>query len=234
MEQIRQPQAKINPYTQAISNCLVQFKNCEGIPELDDATSQFLANMIQGRFIQYLVKRLCDYYQISDGELQKQLIMVMMSILTDKFFSVFREKVTANKDIVYKIALRITRIEITGEENLQKTDALYRWISRRYFEYQNFRLILKWINTNPEIEKIVFLSHIHHRIKDTSLIKALHYILKSDKDGIAALIFQRYVSKNRIDRLNNLVKTGDWKIEAEYVQREYSRTIAWRDYMNNV
>lgn len=234
MENIRHPKIKLNPYTQAISNCLQQFEEGQGVPQLDDATSQFLANMIQGRFIHYLVKRLCDHYQITDSELRKQLIMVMMSILTDKFFSVFREKVTANKDIVYKIALRITRIELLDGGNIKKTDALYRWISRRYFEYQNFRIILKWINTNPEIEKIVFLSHIHQRIKNTALIKALRYILKNDKDGIAALIFQRYVKKNRIDRLSNLVSTGDWKIEAEFVQKEYSRSIAWRDYMNNI
>ncbi|MBT6499588.1 MAG: hypothetical protein HOK67_06760, partial [Deltaproteobacteria bacterium] len=113
-------------------------------------------------------------------------------------------------------------------------DALFRGISRHYFEYQNFKIIVRWITTNPEVEKIVFLSRIQKKVKDASLLKTLIYILQNDKLGIAPTVFNRYLIKNKIDRLNSLVKTGDWKIEAAYVQQQLSGMINWRQYVEKI
>ena len=224
----------VNPYTKAIWNCLQQFPDSDEPPEMDEATGHFLANMIQGRFTQYLANRMCEFYQITEPELEKKLIMVLMNILSDKFFNVFREKVKARKEIVYLIARKIAKSEIKSTYSTLKKDALYRWISKKYFQYRNFRIILQWVNTNPEVEKIVFLSHIQKRIKDSTLIKALHYILQNDKDGIAPDVFNRYLSKGKIDRLNSLVKTGDWKLEAGFVMEQSAKMISWRNYMNSL
>ncbi len=224
--------AKLNPYTQAMCNCLQQFPDSEDVPELDETTSQFLANMVQGRFLQYLVTSICLNYGITDKDPEKQLSMVLMRILSDKFFAVFRETVIKRPEIVYRIAKKITSIETAHTQHSIKIDALYRWISRHYFGYQNFKIIMQWINTNPEVEKIVFLSRIQKRIKDSSLIRALVYILQNDKFGIAPTVFNRYLNKDRIGRLDSLVKSGDWKIEAAYVQRQSASMINWRSYMN--
>lgn len=224
---------KLNPYTQAMVNCLQQFEDTDEVPELDESTSQFLANMVQGRFLQYLVTRMCQHYQITDKALEKKLIMVMMTILSDKFFAVFREKIKANPDIVYKIARKITGMELANRTNNQRRqDALYRNICRKYFQYQNFGIILQWINTDPEVEKIVFLSQVQKRIQDSGLIKALYYILQNDKYGTAPTVFNRYLNKNKVERLSSVVKTGDWKIEASFVEQESARMIAWRKYMS--
>ena len=224
----------LNPYTQAIQNCLRQFRHGEGEPELDEPTCQFLANMIQGRFIQYLVSRLCRQYEISDKELENRLIMTLMTILSDTFFAVFREKVDRNRSIVFKIAKRIVSSETTEKSSFQKTDALFRWISKKYFEYQNFEIILKWIHTNSEVEKVIFFSNMQKKIKDPNLTKALQYIVQNDRDGIAPEIFNRYLLKNKIERLHSLIKTGDWRIEAEYVQEQSAKMISWRRYMKSM
>ncbi len=92
-------------------------------------------------------------------------------------------------------------------------------------------MIARWINTNPEIERIVFVSQVQKRIKDAALVKALMYIVQNDRDGIAPSIFNRYLTKNRLERLDGLVKSGDWQIEAMFVQRENARMINWRNYM---
>ena len=226
---------KPNPYTQALVNCLSQFEDKDEVPELDESTSQFLANMIQGRFLQYLVTRICDNYEIIDKNLEKKLIMAMMSILSDKFFAVFREKVRAKPEIVYKIARKITKSEVGDQPaSVTKLDTLYRLICRKYFEYRNLQIIEQWINTNPEIEKIIFLSRVSQRVQDSSLIKALHYIIRNDKEGVAPSVFNRYLEKNKMQRLNNIVKTGDWKIEAGFVQQESAKMIAWRNYMSQM
>ncbi|MCP4754203.1 MAG: hypothetical protein GY866_25230 [Proteobacteria bacterium] len=225
---------KLNPYTQAMKNCLQQFPENGEIPELDETTSQFLANMIQGRFMQYLITRICQNYEVTDKDLEKQLSMVMMTILSDKFFVVFREKVRKKPEIVYKIAKKITAIEAIHADHTVRIDALFRGISRHYFEYQNFKIIFQWINTNPDVEKIVFLSRIQKRIKDSSLIKALIYILQNDKYGITPTVFNRYLNKNKIERLSGLVKSGDWKIEAAFVQQQSAKMINWREYMKTL
>ncbi len=225
---------KLNPYTKAMLNCLQQFANSKKNPKLDDTTAQFLANMIQGRFLQYLTTRICNKFNIIDKDLEKKLTMSLMSILSDKFFAVFREKVKAKPEIVYLIAQKITSNESCNRNNNIRTDAFFRGISRRYFEYQNFKIILQWIDTNPEIERIIFVSRIQNRVKDASLIKALLYIIQNDKDGIAPSIFNRYLNKDKLDRLNNLVKSGDWKIEASFVQQQNAKMINWREYMKSL
>ncbi len=227
-------QKKLNPYTQAIWNCMRQFKELEEDPELDEPTCQFLANMIQGRFIQYLASRMCQFYRITDKELENKLIMTLMSILSDKFFAVFREKVNDDRAIVFKIAKRIVSSEVTHEATTQKTDALFRLISKKHFDYQNFNIIIKWINSNSEVEKVIFFSNIQKKIKDPNLIKALQYIVQNDRDGIAPEIFNRYLLKDKIGRLHSLVKTGDWRIEADFVRQQSSKMIAWCRYMSCV
>lgn len=232
MNQVIGEHIKLNPYTKAMLNCLEQFSGSEELPQLDDSTSQFLANMIQGRFLQYLASRICIVYEIGDKELEKQLTMSLMKILSDKFFAVFREKVKADPSIVYILAKKITETECCCKQNSARIDAFFRGISRRFFKYQNFKVIMRWIDTNPEIEKIVFLSRVKKRIKDARLVKALLYIVQNDKDGIAPTVFNRYLNKNRLERLSTLVKTGDWKIEALFVQQQNSKLINWRNYMS--
>jgi len=225
---------KLNPYTQAMKNCLLQLNVCSVDPKLDKTNAQFLANMIQGRFLQYIINLICRANDIADKDLEKQLSMVLMNILSDKFFAVFREKVKRSPEIVYKIAKRITEIEEIYTQHLPRMDALFRGISRHYFEYQNFKILTRWINTNTEVEKIIFLSRIQKKISDEALLKALIYILQNDKAGIAPKVFNRYLMKNKIERLENLVKTGDWKIEAAFVQQKMAGMINWRQYVEQM
>ncbi len=226
--------AQLNPYTKAMLNCLQQFKDCEDLPELDDTNSQFLANMIQGRYLQFLASRICVHYDITDKDLEKRLTMSLMRILSDKFFAVFREKVKANPEIVYLIAKRITETEGSCDCDAIKLDRFFMEISGKFFKYKNFQLILRWIDTNPEVERIIFLSRVQKKIKDTALVKALMYIVQNDKDGITPAVFNRYLNKNRLERLKHIVNNGDWRIEALFVQQQNAKLINWRNYMNSI
>jgi hypothetical protein len=225
---------QLNPYTQAMKNCLAQLQDEEDLQRAAKTSGQFLTNMIQGRFMQYLVTLVCHTHQITDKTLEKQLGMILMDLLSDKFFAVFREKVRERPEIVFIIARRITEIEEHHGGNRGRIDALFRGISRHYFEYRNFKLIMRWIVTNPEVEKVVFLSRIQQRVKDTALLKTLEFIIQNDKVGITPAVFNRYLVKNKINRLNDLVKSGDWKIEAAFVQEKMARLINWREYMNRL
>ena len=179
---------KLNPYTQAMKNCLEQYPDSDDIPELDETNSQFLANMIQGRFLQYLVMRICIHHNIDNRDLEKQLSMTMMNLMSDKLFAVFRDKVRRKPNMVYEIARKITKFESDLSDHQISINILFEEISRLYFEYHDLRTIMRWIFSNPEIEKIVFLSRIQAQISDSSLIRALTYIIQNDRDGIAPAI----------------------------------------------
>lgn len=225
---------QLNPYTKAMVNCLVQYEETETPPSLDDTTNQFLANMIQGRFLHYLANRICHNYDISDRELEKRLTLTLTRILSDKFFAVFREKVREKPEIVYELARKITNMEMNEHISSSRLDAFFWGISRKYFKYRDSRTIMRWIDTNPEIERIVFISRVRKHIEDSSLLKALMYIVQNDRDGIAPAVFNRYLNKNKLGRLGNIVRTGDWKIEAMFVQQQLAKLINWRNYINSI
>ncbi len=224
--------ATLNPYTQAILNCLAQFT--EEPTELDAKNAQFLANMIQGRFLQYLVNRLINHYKIHSSKIEKKLTMVFMSLLSDKFFNVFRERVKAEPRIVYEIAKAIAKHDSGAQKSKSKADWLYLMICKRYFGYQNFQIIIDWLNTTPEVEKVIFLGQVENSFKDSSLIRAFEYIVDNDKDGITPKLFRRYLDKEKKTRLKNLIESGDWRIEAEFAAKESAHRIALQKYIDQI
>lgn len=154
---------EMNPYCQAIIDCFVQ-KQGDLTPEkIDDTTCQFLSNMIQGMFIQFLVRKVSENYKITDEELEKHLLLVMTKILNDNFFVIFREKTHNDKEVVYQLAQRITEMVEMGD-NRKPTDTICHWITQTYTGYQCTGLIMQWICNTPEFEKIIWLAQVHQRV----------------------------------------------------------------------
>ena len=223
---------KLNPYTQAILNCLSQFE--EEPTELDAKNAQFLANMVQGRFLQYLVQRLLTHYGIDSAKIEKKLTMVFMSLLSDKFFNVFRDRVKAEPFIVYEISKAIAKHESGKQKSKTKADWLYLMICKRYFGYQNFQIIIDWLNTTPEVERVLFLGQVEKSFTENRLIRAFEYIVDNDKEGITPKLFTRYLEKGKETRLKSLIESGDWRIEAEFYAKENVHRIAWQRYIDQI
>ena len=223
---------RLNPYTKAIKNCLDGLD--EATRELDQSTSQFLANMIQGRFVQYLIQRISVDHGIEGQGMDKELSMVFMTLLTEKFFAVFREKVKERPDCVLAIAQKIAATEIEAPDDLEAADLVYAEICRGHFDYQHFGYLLKWLATSPETERIVFSAQLTQKVPDQRLSRAIRHILQNDKTGVVPHLFSRYLAKNRLERLSSLVVTGDWRIEASFVELQSAQTIAWRQFMAQI
>lgn len=226
------PHRKLNPYTQAIKNCLDGLDSAN--PELDQSTAQFLANMIQGRFVQYLITRVATDAGISGRGMEKELSLVFMQLLTDKFFSVFREKVKSDPSVVLVIARKITEAELREPDNLDQADILYRNICRRHFDYHYFEYLIKWLASSPEVQRIVFVAQVEEKVPQPKVQRAIRHILGQDKTGVIPPLFARYMNKNRMERLAGLVKTGDWRLEAAFLEREAAPLIAWRQFMAEI
>lgn len=154
----------MNPYCRAITECFEKKQSALSLKKLDDSTCQFLSNMIQGMFIQFLVCKVTENFEISDDALEKQLMLVMTKILNDNFFVIFREKTHNNREVVYQLARRISKLEKNGNSR-KKTETICRWITQTYTDYKCTGLIMQWICSTPEFEQIVFLAQIHRRVK---------------------------------------------------------------------
>ncbi|MDT8445722.1 MAG: hypothetical protein RRB13_02340 [bacterium] len=228
------PHRKLNPYTQAIKNCLDGLDPEDPNPDLDGSTAQFLANMIQGRFVQYLITRVALDAGIGGRGMEKELSLVFMQLLTDKFFLVFREKVKELPEVVLVIARKITDTEVRDPDNLEAADILYRNICRRHFDYHYFEYLIKWLATSPEVERIVFLAQVQEKVPQPKVQRAIRHILRDDKAGVIPSLFARYLNKNRMERMVGLVKSGDWRLEANFLETEAAPAIAWRRYMAEI
>lgn len=224
---------KLNPYTQAIKNCLDGLEHSKGIPTLDKSTAQFLANMIQGRFVQYLISRVSLDLNIG-RTMDKELSMVLMKLLTDKFFTVFREKVKLNPQIVAQVAIRITETEQESTDTIEIQDQLYQYICENFFDYIYFDYLIRWLETSAEVERIAFVARVDQTIENPKIQRAIRHILREDKTGIIPMLFNRYLNKERVDRLIGLVKSGDWRIEAQFIESQTTPTISWREFMSRL
>jgi len=224
----KKPPVKVNPYAIAIFNCLhpiLQKTPKNESPVVDEATTQFLTNMVQGRLMQYLVARIAQHHKIEEAEIQKKLLMTLMDIFSDRFFAIFRENVRVHPQIVYKIAKRIVHNEVLCKRGeCRRMDLLYLWIFRKYFEYQNVDGLLQIIEYNAEVRKIILISQLMNALPSNSIYQIFYNILQQDTEGIIVHLFSRYLKKNKIDRLIDLVQSGDWKIEANFIYQNLQKT----------
>lgn len=213
---------QFNPYTKEIKNCLENLES--STVNSENKTYQFLVNMIQGRFLQYLSSRLCDLYEIESPYLEKKVMICLTNLLSQKFFAVFREKIKKTPEIIQSIALKITSFESSSHKfQQQRIDQLYLSICKKYFFHEDFETLIKWIESSLEFQKIHLLAKAKKQITNPACIQAFFHIVQQDQEGITPYIFNRYLDKGKIERLMNLVETGDWKIEADFIHKRINK-----------
>ncbi len=95
--------AKSNQYTQIIKKCLEQFQGRDASSSLDEGKTLLLSNMIQGRFLDHEVTKVCRASQISQKEQINQVGLKIMKRL-EGFFADFRERINAKPSSIVEIA----------------------------------------------------------------------------------------------------------------------------------
>lgn len=163
MEEVSKKALEINPYCRAITDCFEKKVGTLKLNDEDETTCQFLSNMIQGMFTQFLVQKVSESFEIVDDALEKQLMLMMTKILNDNFFVIFREKTHNNKEVVFQLARRISELDKT-DISANKSEIICHWITETYTNYHCTGLIMKWICSTPEFEQIIFLAQIHRRV----------------------------------------------------------------------
>ena len=109
--------------------------------------------------------------------------------MSEKFCGSFRQKFIEDPGIIYKISKRLVSHELSiYRNNEKKTDNLYLWICKKYFGFDNMEIMIRWLQTYPEIQKITFLWRLAEVLKSHNIGINLEETLAKDKNHILALI----------------------------------------------
>lgn len=151
--------SKVNPYTVALTNCLENLNKSFDEASKDRSTVQFLTNMVQGRMLDHLIKRIAKYYHIKDPDFEKELTTILVEVFSSNLFTRFRQKVDENPLLVFKIAKRIGDVETKSYENPaiqeERTNRLYLGILYNHLEYNHVEDVIQTLNSDPQIQKLI-------------------------------------------------------------------------------
>jgi hypothetical protein len=211
-------------YTLAMARCLA---GIAGIPgALPNRTVvHALVNLVQGRMLEYLADRICREYDISEPRSRERIVAVLLGIFSDEFFALFRYRIEQQPGLVVKIARRILRME-SGPPSLRPTspirqpsDRLYPAIFRKYFEYSNLDVLLKMVESDGAIQKILLENLLKKRLDDSPLYHEIVDLLAEDEEGVTPSLFMGYVKEETLDTLVEKVRSGTWKAERDLLHR---------------
>ena len=221
----------ISPYTQAMARCL------SSLGEPDDASGDFctvhnLTNMVQGRMLEFLGDEICREHGITEPESRAKIVTALLGIFSDEFFALFRAKLEQRPVLAVLIARRIIRgeFEAAGSPPSPRArgtlDRLFPAIFRKYFEYRQLNSLLRIVETDAQIQKILLLSLLKQRTQGrgagsgSDLYQKVARILDEDEEGLCPNLFLQYVTENRIDLLRQRIQSGEWREDMETLKQK--------------
>ncbi|MBF0352054.1 MAG: hypothetical protein HQM11_13565 [SAR324 cluster bacterium] len=202
----------INPYTQAMADCLLKIQHPPEHNLTDDMVIYFLTNMIQGRMLEHLIARIDEFYQIRDAHFRTELAMVLVDVFNESIFGAFRKKVESKPDIVFTVARHIVEVEChTGLGHQSRVNHLYLCIFRKYLDYQNLESIIQTLQSNPQIQKLILTFLLKKNLNKTSY-NACQYMLDQDSQNVMTNVFilcvkNYYPLRNKLHKASHKFKS---------------------------
>jgi hypothetical protein len=177
--------------------------------------------------LEYLGDEICRQHGITDPTSRSEIVTALLGIFSDEFFALFRSKLEQRPDLAVLIARRIIRGEFEACESVTSRDArrslgrLFPAIFRKYFEYRQLDSLLRIVETDAKIQKVLFLALLRQRMNGDSpeLYREVARILSEDAEGLCPNLFLEYVTENRIDQLARQIESGAWRKERENLRQ---------------
>jgi len=156
----------------------------------------------------------------------------LLGVFSDEFFALFRSKLEQRPDLALLIARRIIRAEFEAAgdpdsgQGRHTLDRLFPAIFRKYFEYRQLTSLLRIIETDAQIRKILLLALLRKRMTpgpgmcNGELYQKVARILEEDAEGLCPNLFLQYVTENRIDLLRQRIQSGAWRDDMESLKRK--------------
>jgi len=218
-------EGSISPYTLAMARCLGGVS--EGADGLEACDVHHLTNLVQGRMLEFLGDEICRQHGISDPASRSEIVTALLGIFSDEFFALFRSKLEQRPDLAVLIAKRVIRGEFEARECATAQDArrslgrLFPAIFRKYFEYRQLDSLLRIVETDAKIQKVLFLALLRQRMNGDSpeLYGEVSRILNDDAEGLCPNLFLEYVTENRIDQLAKQIRSGAWRKDRESLRQ---------------
>ena len=231
--QTNQVEGRISPYTLAMARCLSSFSDPSG--QWEECGVHHLTNLVQGRMLEFLGDEICTRHRIADPASRSEIVTALLGIFSDEFFALFRSKLEQRPDLAVLIARRIIRGEFEANERDTEQDArrsldrLIPAIFRKYFEYRQLDSLLRIIETDAKIQKVLFLALLRQRINGagSELYREVTRILNEDAEGLCPNLFREYLTEDRIDQLAQQIQSGAWRKDRESLRQRIA-TICGR------
>jgi hypothetical protein len=225
--QTNQVSGTISPYSQAMARCLSLMEEAGG-EATDTCNVHHLTNLVQGRMLEFLADEICRERGIAEPDSRSQIVTALLGIFSDEFFALFRAKLEKRPDLAVLIARRIIRgeFEAAGSPptpNARRAlDRLFPAIFRKYFEYRKLDSLQRIVETDAQIQKIILLALLKQRtrLNDTELYQKVARILDEDAEGLCPNLFLQYVTENRIDLLQQRIRSGAWREDMESLKQK--------------
>ena len=180
----------------------------------------FVVNMVQGQIVHYLNMQICSHYDIQEKSVIQKILICLMDILSIHFFNLFRHKAEHTPD--FPIHTATGMIKYTKDKYSEiEIGVFYNSIIKSVYLEKNFNL-LQWLIHHLEIKKKILLHQVAQINMKPHNERNFEYVLNQDKKGFSPILFFRYLKKNRIKRLSQILETGEWKIEADYIIKNYN------------
>ena len=210
----------VSPYTTAMARC-VEGLGAKPTQALSPQATQQLINTIQGRMLEYLAGRICEANAIKDPRSCQQVTLNLLNIFSDEFFALFRSKIRQDPSLLLLIARRIIRAEAaTNSQDTTPNDRLFPAIFRKYFEYRNLDLLLKMIESDFHIQKIILVVTLRENVRDTYLLNKICTILDEDQEGICPNLFMAYLKQNNLPSLLERIESGEWRRDMARIKQQ--------------
>jgi len=220
-------------YTLAMAKCLCEARTPatplhDDVPLPSPSILQALINLVQGRMVEYLADRICREFEIGDLGARTRIVTVLLGVFSDELFALFRTKITQQPSLVVDLARRIVRKEVqphhrpTDTTLRQPVDRLFPAIFRKYFDYRNLGALLRLMETEAHIQRIILESMLVTHLANPAKRERIMAIMEDDEEGIVSSLFMRYIKEGAVEYLERMVESGAWRDD----QRDRARKLA--------
>ena len=202
---------EVNPYTQAMAECLTNLDQSLDDVAQNEPVVYFLTNMVQGRMLEHLVCRIDEYYHLEDQSFEDELSSLLVDVFSETLFGEFRRKVEGDPALIFKVAQQIVHVECAPHSTVLRINHHFLCVFRKYLGYENLEVIVATLQSDSRIQKVILCALLKKNLNWFGY-QMLHFLLDQDKQNFFTTAFILYGKnihplKERISKIRNRFKS---------------------------
>ncbi|KAK3584232.1 hypothetical protein CHS0354_035313 [Potamilus streckersoni] len=213
--------AQMNREAQYLKALRITLKNIETCGICTEKDRSYMQKVIQGFLLNHFHLKISEHIAKNEGiTMDERFMMALSNILYQTVFPEVRAMFDAKPELVESICREVT--EEAYEECLSSgfscEEQLYYRVFKKLYPQKTARDFVLSILNNPEILKLIALYKFERQVPDCAVRNRFSAILNKEDAHIILPLVDRYLNKGRSARLVSLIKSGDWRLEADFLE----------------